>query len=89
MEIFHRFFRYAAFENFAKTVQFIGLFILNNKEHFIEEIDDWFEALKSIGFGFGFDTKVGLTAGASTPKEELFELKQLIENKQKELKNEN
>ena len=56
---------------------------------FIEEIDDWFEALKSIGFGFGFDTKVGLTAGASTPKEELFELKQLIENKQKELKNEN
>lgn len=56
---------------------------------FIEEVEDWFEELKTINFEFTTETKVGLTAGASTPKEELFELKQLIENKQMELRNEN
>ena len=56
---------------------------------FIEEITDWLKELENIGFDFKFDTKVGLTAGASTPKEELTHLKQLIENKQMELKNEN
>ena len=56
---------------------------------FIEEISDWFNELEKIGFDFKFDTKVGLTAGASTPKEELTELKELILIKQMELKNEN
>ena len=56
---------------------------------FIEEITDWQTELENIGFEFKFDTKIGLTAGASTPKEELLELKQLILNKQMELKNEN
>lgn len=56
---------------------------------FIEEVTDWFKELETINFEFSASTKVGLTAGASTPKEELFELKQLIENKQLELRNEN
>ena len=56
---------------------------------FIEEIGDWFSEITANGFEFNKNTKVGLTAGASTPKEELYELKTLIENKQMELQNEN
>lgn len=52
---------------------------------FIEEINDWYDEIKNKSFEFNATTKVGLTAGASTPKDELFELKKLIENKQKEL----
>ena len=56
---------------------------------FIEDINDWLNELNTIGFELKSNTKVGLTAGASTPKEELSQLKALIFNKQMELKNEN
>lgn len=55
---------------------------------FIEDINEWQNAIQEIGFNFTKDTKVGLTAGASTQKEELFELKELIIKKQLELQNE-
>ena len=56
---------------------------------FIEDISTWFEELENIGYKFTKNTKVGLTAGASTQKEELLLLKELIENKQMELSHEN
>lgn len=46
---------------------------------FIENINDWKKELISNGLTFDKSTKFGLTAGASTRKEELFELKKLIE----------
>lgn len=52
---------------------------------FIEDISSWQSAIEEIGFKLTKDTKVGLTAGASTQKEELFELKELIIKKQMEL----
>ena len=47
---------------------------------FIENINDWKEALKQQNITFSSDTRFGLTAGASTLKEELLSLKTLIEN---------
>lgn len=47
---------------------------------FIEDIKTYKEALNKKGLTISKDTKLGITAGASTRKEELFELKKLIEN---------
>ena len=47
---------------------------------FIEDIYSYKDALKEINFEITPKTKVGITAGASTRKEELVELKKLIEN---------
>ena len=56
----------------------------NVKQHcnavFIENIHDWKDALKKQNIQFNKDTHFGLTAGASTLKDELVELKNLIEN---------
>lgn len=52
---------------------------------FIEDISTWFDEIQNINFNFTKDTKVGLTAGASTQKEELDTLKELIIKKQLEL----
>ena len=46
---------------------------------FIENIFDYTLALKEAGLNISKSTKIGLTAGASTLKEELVELKDLIE----------
>jgi 4-hydroxy-3-methylbut-2-enyl diphosphate reductase len=51
---------------------------------FIEDIYSYKDALKDVGFEITSQTRVGITAGASTRKEELVELKKLIE---KDLKN--
>ncbi len=50
------------------------------KAIFIEDINDWQAALKQINFQISPSTKIGLTAGASTDKTELENLKILIEN---------
>jgi len=47
---------------------------------FIEDIYSYKDALKEINFEITSKTKVGITAGASTRKEELVELKKLIES---------
>ncbi len=47
---------------------------------FIEDIYSYKDALKQSGLEITSKTRVGLTAGASTRKEELIELKNLIEN---------
>ena len=47
---------------------------------FIEDINLYKDALESAGLKILADTRVGITAGASTRKEELVALKQLIEN---------
>ncbi len=47
---------------------------------FIEDIHTYKESLKNNGLTINANTKVGITAGASTRKEELLELKNLIEN---------
>lgn len=49
------------------------------KSIFIEDINSYKEALEDAGFKISKDTRVGITAGASTRKEELYQLKQLIE----------
>ena len=46
---------------------------------FIEDIHDWKNELINQNIPFSNDTKFGITAGASTLKEELLELKKLIE----------
>lgn len=46
---------------------------------FIEDIKTYKDALNECGLTISLETKVGITAGASTRKEELFELKALIE----------
>ena len=46
---------------------------------FIEDINSYKNALKDNGLSISAQTKIGITAGASTRKEELFELKKLIE----------
>ena len=51
---------------------------------FIEDIYSYKDALKDAGLEITRQTRVGITAGASTRKEELVELKKLIE---KDLKN--
>ena len=51
---------------------------------FIEDIYSYKDALKETGLEITSQTRVGITAGASTRKEELVELKKLIE---KDLKN--
>lgn len=51
---------------------------------FIEDIYSYKDALKDAGLEITSQTRVGITAGASTRKEELVELKKLIE---KDLKN--
>lgn len=51
---------------------------------FIEDIYSYKDALKDAGLEITNQTRVGITAGASTRKEELVELKKLIE---KDLKN--
>lgn len=52
------------------------------KAIFIEDINTWHDELIAHGYEFNKDTIIGLTAGASTLKEELISLKQLIEEKQ-------
>ena len=47
---------------------------------FIEDIYSYKDALKDAGLEITSQTRVGITAGASTRKEELVELKKLIEN---------
>ena len=47
---------------------------------FIEEIDDWKSAFDSSNISISKNTKIGITAGASTNKDELFALKQKIED---------
>jgi len=47
---------------------------------FIEDIHTYKDALKDKNLSITSTTKVGITAGASTMKDELFELKTLIEN---------
>jgi 4-hydroxy-3-methylbut-2-enyl diphosphate reductase len=47
---------------------------------FIEDIYSYKDALKDAGLEITRQTRVGITAGASTRKEELVELKKLIEN---------
>lgn len=47
---------------------------------FIEDISLYLVALKEKGIKISPETKIGITAGASTRKEELLELKKLIEN---------
>lgn len=47
---------------------------------FIEDIYSYKDALKDAGLEITSQTRVGITAGASTRKEELVELKNLIEN---------
>ena len=47
---------------------------------FIEDINTYKDALKENGLTISPETKIGITAGASTRKEELLELKTLIEN---------
>jgi len=47
---------------------------------FIEDINLYKEALESAGLKISENTRVGITAGASTRKEELVSLKQLIES---------
>ncbi len=46
---------------------------------FIEDINDYKKALAEKGISISKDTKIGITAGASTRKEELVELKSKIE----------
>ncbi len=45
---------------------------------FIEDINDYLHALREANINIDKDTKIGITAGASTRKEELSTLKQLI-----------
>ena len=52
---------------------------------FIEDINTWQDALIEANITLSKNTKIGLTAGASTMKSELEELKQMIENKIKEI----
>ena len=56
----------------------------NVKQHtnaiFIENIHDWKSELNSQNIAYNKNTRFGLTAGASTLKEELVELKNLIES---------
>ena len=52
---------------------------------FIEDINTWHDALIEANITLSKNTKIGLTAGASTMKSELEELKQMIENKIKEI----
>ena len=47
---------------------------------FIEDINNWKTAIEQANIKLSTDTRIGITAGASTNKEELFELKQKIEN---------
>ena len=47
---------------------------------FIEDIDDWKSAFDSSNISISKNTKIGITAGASTNKDELFALKQKIED---------
>ena len=46
---------------------------------FIENINDYKDALKEAGIVLTPQMQVGITAGASTMKEELLELKKIIE----------
>lgn len=55
------------------------------KTIFIEDINTWQEEFKANGISFSKDIKIGITAGASTLKSELVTLKNLIEEKLKEL----
>lgn len=50
---------------------------------FIEDIYSYKEALKEKGLSINKSTKIGITAGASTMKEELIELKNLIQSELK------
>ena len=54
---------------------------------FIEDINDWLNEIKKQNIIVSSDTKIGITAGASTLKEELITLKHLIESE--EITNEN
>lgn len=47
---------------------------------FIEDINDWKSAFDAANITLSKDTKIGITAGASTNKDELFVLKQKIED---------
>lgn len=49
---------------------------------FIENIYDWQEKLKNNNLTFNKNTRFGITAGASTLKEDLIKLKQLITEKE-------
>ena len=65
------------------SYQYETLFAFNNLKQytpaiFIEDINTWQDELKNINFNVTKTTKIGLTAGASTQKEELVELKNLI-----------
>lgn len=55
------------------------------KAIFIEDINTWHDEIVRCGYNFNKDTVIGLTAGASTLKEEFVELKKLIEEKQNSL----
>ena len=46
---------------------------------FIEDINTYRQELQNANIAIAKDTKIGITAGASTMKEELQNLKQLIE----------
>ena len=46
----------------------------------IENINDVFDELKINNISISHDTKIGITAGASTDKQELINLKNLLEN---------
>lgn len=52
---------------------------------FIEDINDWFSELEKNNFKFNKNTKIGITAGASTLKEDLTRLKKLIIKKEQNL----
>lgn len=52
---------------------------------FIEDINTWKDELTKQNISYNKNTKFGITAGASTLKEELSELKQLIESELKRL----
>jgi 4-hydroxy-3-methylbut-2-enyl diphosphate reductase IspH len=52
---------------------------------FIEDINDYKQALAEIGITLSKDLKIGITAGASTNKAELEELKQLIKKDLEEI----
>ena len=52
---------------------------------FIEDINDYKQAFAEIGITLSKNTKIGITAGASTQKAELEELKQLIKKDLEEI----